>query len=443
MRRLTRAGFGLISVEGLAWSALSFGMIATFGIAGCGSDDNPSEEETPREPDTQTNAITDGCDAIDLAPPEAGKGMQVSIDMMLEPGQERQVCKLVKVKKTFNLNWADGIYTHGSHHGLTARTNYRGDFPAQNIRGETITDPTQVATCEALTSDWDVTTVIGDGRPVGSEANWKSTAKGVLPNDVALRIEAGEILIVNFHMLNATEKPIHGCYKQNLYGIPDENVKQEAGHIFYYNPFITVPARQRATAKMACPVSHDIMLAAQVSHMHKDGVGYRAVLLDGDPLAGGKEIQELYNTIEWEEPIARVNTPALELKAGQWVQWQCDYVNNQDVNVAQGQETTDEMCMLQGTYWPRSDAMDFCMPDGSTDKFSAARPLTTGTMNGQQFYDCYLNSPQVFGGGGPASAADRYASQLCITQSCENVGARINQYGAEPGELDPTKINCE
>jgi hypothetical protein len=64
-------------------------------------------------------------------------------------------------------------------------------------------------------------------------------------------------------------------------------------------------------------------------------------------------------------------------------------------------------------------------------------------MNGQQFYDCYLSSPQVFGGGGAATAADRYASQLCITQSCQSVGARLNNYGAGPGELDPTKINCE
>lgn len=422
-----------------AWTAWVAAGIGAFAVVGCGSVDDP---ERVVEPPELPAAALEGCDAIDLEKPEAGKGMQVSIEMTLAPGEERQVCKLVKVDHGFNLNWADGIQTNGSHHGLTARTNYRGAFPTQNIRGEAVDDPTQVATCESLTSDWDTTTILGAGRQAGASNALSPSRKGVLPDDVALRIEKGEVLAVNFHMLNPTDRPVHGCYKQNLYGIPDEDVKQEAGYAFYYNAFITVPAGQKASAKMACPVTEDISLASQVSHMHKHGVGYTATLLDGDPLAGGKPIQELYKTTDWEEPVARVDTPALQLKAGQWIQWECEYQNDGDVNIAQGQETTDEMCMFTGKYWPRSDAMDFCMREGG-GKWSAARPLTNGTMNGQQFIDCYVNSPQIYGGGGPKSAPSRYASQLCMTQLCEKVGGRLNEFGTKPSQINPAQLGCE
>lgn len=431
----------LVCSEWVAWVAVGVAAVASFVAVGCGGDDSDGTKETP--PGDPATEPLEGCDAIDLKAPKRGEGMQVSIDMTLEPGQERQICRLVLVKDAVNLNWAEGVFTRGSHHGLVARTMYRDQLPTENIRGEAVADASQVATCESIGSDWDTNSVIAGGHALGASSHTEPMTKGVLPDDVAVKIAAGEVLIVNFHMLNATEKTIHGCYKQNLYGIPDEQVKTEAGHMFYYNAFITVPARQRASAKMACPVSSDVTLAAQVSHMHKRGMGYKATLLDGDPLAGGKAIETLYDGSEWDEPIARVNSPALELKAGQWIQWQCDYLNDEDVNVSQGQETTDEMCMFRGTYWPRSDAMDWCMASGSTDWYSAARPLTSGTMNGQQFVDCYTSSPQVFGGGGPKSAADRFASQSCITQTCEKVGGHLNEFGAAPGELDPTTLGCE
>jgi len=53
--------------------------------------------------------------------------------------------------------------------------------------------------------------------------------RATLPDDVALKIAANEVLELNFHMFNTGDQPIHACYKQNLYGIPDAQVKQEAG----------------------------------------------------------------------------------------------------------------------------------------------------------------------------------------------------------------------
>jgi hypothetical protein len=249
------------------------------------------------------------------------------------------------------------------------------------------------------------------------------------------------VLALNFHMINLGEKPIRACYKQNLYSIPDEKVKHEAGEMFYYNSFVTLPARQKTVSTMACPVVHDVTLVDQVSHMHKRGVGYKATLLDGDPLHGGAEIATLYETNTWDEPVVAVNSPGRALEAGQWIRWSCTYENPEDRNVAQGQQTTDEMCMFLGTYWPRSPQMDFCIAEGSQNAYTAARLISDGSMNGTQFLDCWNNSPQVVGGGGPESADARYTTQRCFTGSCPNVSARVNEFG--PGKLDPTTVGCD
>jgi hypothetical protein len=425
----------------MSLAALCVLAIAMSGPSGCASTDDADEPAVKHTPKPPVSPATDGCDAIDLAPPKTGEGTQVSIDLPLAAGEERQVCKLVLLDQKVNLNWSEGVYTKGSHHGLTARSMYRDALPTENIRGETVEDASQVATCEAIGSDWDVLSVIAGGHSVGESPKTSLHSKGTLPDDVALEIDAGEVLILNLHMINLTDHAVHACYKQNLNSIPDAQVKQEAGTMFYYNSFVTVPARQRAAATMACPVQHDVTLGDQVSHMHRRGVGYKAKLLDGDPLAGGKEIATLYEGAAWDEPLVNIDAPARKLSVGQWIQWSCEYENTEDRAVAQGQQTTDEMCMFLGTYWPRSDAMDFCMPAGAQDWYSSSRLLSNGTMNGMQFLDCWSSSPQVIGGGGPESSADRYASQRCFTESCANVSGRIGDFSA--GTVDPTTVNCD
>jgi hypothetical protein len=279
------------------------------------------------------SAAAEGCDAVELEPPAEGEGVQIAIELDVEPGTEREVCRLVRLDRAINVNWSEGRHTSGSHHGLTSKTSYKGDYPRVNKLDETVEDATVALDCESSQSNWDTQGILARGRPKGAP---NPGAKGVLPDDVAVKLAAGDIVQLNFHMLNLGDKPIKACYKQNLYGVPDEQVRHEAGMIFWYNPFITVPANSAASATMACPITEDITLAAQVSHMHKRGVGFTATLLDADPIAGGKAMQTLYKGSEWSEPIERVNSPRLQLEKGQWISYTCDYENPESRDVAQG-----------------------------------------------------------------------------------------------------------
>ncbi len=128
------------------------------------------------------------------------------------------------------------------------------------------------------------------------------------------------------------------------------------------------------------------------------------------------------------------------LASGQWIRWSCDYSNPENRNVAQGQQTTDEMCMFVGTYWPRSAEMDWCVTAGSSPH-PASRLLANGTKRSADFLDCWSKSPQKIGRGGPESSVDRYATQRCFTDSCTKVSGRA--YDLVTGAVDPTAITCD
>lgn len=424
--------------------------LAAILVAACGGDKSPSKPagkpapaKTATPDDGGETPVGDGCEALDLPAPKDGEGVQVFVDMQLDAGEERQVCKLVLPSAAVNVNWTEGVYTHGSHHATLSRTSYRDTIPTRTITG-VMKDGSVANDCESLGADWDTQGVITAGHAQGESAETTFPRKGELPDDVAMKIAGNEVLLLNFHMFNTSDQPVHACYKQNLYGIPDDQVKQEAGSMFYYDSYITVPASGTSTATMACPVQHDVTLAAQVSHMHRRGDGYTATLLDGDPLSGGAEVQKLYEGTDWAEPVVKVNTPTIALKTGQWIKWQCHYSNTETRDVAQGQQTTDEMCMFVGTYWPRSPEMDWCMPAGGSglaQAYTSGRVLGDGTKNGKDMMDCWSKSPKLVNGGGPSSNAGRYATQTCVTQSCPAASGHFMD--ALTGRVDPASLSCD
>lgn len=408
------------------------GILACWWLLGCGggtaTPDSAPESAGNSEPPA---SVGDGCDELDLAKPDTG--VQIFTEMTLQPGEERQTCKLVMTGQNINLNYGEGIFTPGSHHATVWRTRYTDTIPTQNMFGQTL-DTTQTVDC-ASPGDWNGSGVIAGGRPANSDRNGPSELKGALPDNVAFKIAANEVLLMNFHMINTTTMPVHACYKQNLPSVPDSQVESEAGLMFFYNQYITVPAGGDSTADLACPVTQDITVATAVSHMHRRGSGYSSSLYDGDPSQGGQVLQTLYDSSEWDEPAVKIFSPSLSLKAGQWIRFACSYHNTEQRDIAQGQQTTDEMCMFVGAYWPRNAGWEQCGYDGSGRNFG------TGTMDGQQFVDCWNQSPKATFGGGPATAAARYATQRCVTESCPKVSALANDYIFR-GNQDITTATC-
>ncbi len=167
--------------------------------------------------------------------------------------------------------------------------------------------------------------------------------------DTAITVEAGTVLMLNAHYINTTSGMLEPEVRVNLHTIPKEDVKVEGGIFFWYDPFIRVPARSRATANMACTLGADVNITSMQSHMHSRGVGFEAVLTTPDH---GTDM--LYEFDGWEGvPVTHMD-PGLRLEKGSRVRFDCHYDNSDDRDIYQGLKTTDEMCLFFGSYYPRA-----------------------------------------------------------------------------------------
>ncbi|WP_437895531.1 hypothetical protein [Sorangium sp. So ce124] len=358
------------------------GATALFGCSSSSPTPQPSEDEI-------------------LAPPAEGTGVQYRMVSTLQPAQEIERCQLfVAPAEGLNVNREVVRFSGGSHHVLLYTTPYTS-IPTETRRGVAL-DATQVHDCnDGPQADWEVNGVVA-----GSQSPDGNSFLGDLPEGVALKVPPGTVLLMNTHYLNSSSNPIETDARINLYTIADDEVEVEAGMLFHYNPFISVPAHGSSTARMRCVTENDISVVRIQSHMHRRGVGYVAnkVALDGT-------MTELYAHDRWEGVPSKEFSPFLEVKAGESLDYHCDFNNVEDRNIAQGLTTRDEMCMLIGPYFPRSPAYENCRTE---EGLEAATWFGDGQTTCAQAFECL------------GSAQDDAAAYGCVVNSCESVGPQLS-----------------
>jgi hypothetical protein len=364
------------------------------------------------------------CAALEMKP--EAHAVTFEVGTTLDPGEELELCSLQQIgSEDIWLNSTDLVLTTGSHHGLLWLTSYT-ELPDTDLAGNPIELGKTTPCPGGANGQYAVT------RPIaGSQGRFNLTAPGVLPSDVAMKVPANAYVVTDLHMLNAKDTPADACMKVGINSVPRAQVKQEAGVLFFYDPFIAIPAGGTARARMACPITQDIMLKSAVSHMHKHAIGYEASLLDGDPFEPKtKTLMSLYRTTEWDSPEDTLWNAPLALKAGQFIDYHCDYENKTDRDVAQGLQTRDEMCMLEGVYWPNDQGLGFCAQAGGTVNDSGANgyEIGSGDLDGAGFLGCFWGADYAGGATEQCGLANcknnsaRYQWQSCFTRACSAIG---------------------
>ncbi|AUX41291.1 hypothetical protein SOCE26_027010 [Sorangium cellulosum] len=335
-----------------------------------------------------------------LEPPPPGAGVQYRMVSTVAPGQEIERCKLfVAPPEGLYVQRDEVRFSSGSHHVILYKTAYR-EIPAETREGIAV-DATEVHDCNrGATAAWEITGVIA-----GSQSYEGESFLGELPDGVALRVEPGTVLVMNTHYLNATPEPLEADARVNLHTILPEQVEQEAGMLFHYNPFIRVPAQGEASSRMRCPIAEDISLVRVQSHMHRRGVGFAA-----HHVRAGGGMDEIYTNEAWEQVPVKVFDTPLEVKAGEALDFRCDYVNTEPRDVAQGLTTRDEMCMLIGPYFPRRPGVDTC---------SYERGVPAETWFGSGAATC---AEALACTAAAASNADVYG---CVVDSCPGAAEQL------------------
>lgn len=301
---------------------------------------------------TLTALAAAGCSSADepsdvLAPPPAGEGVQYVMNTEIAASTEVEMCKFVQAP-------ADGLwvnrdevrYTTGSHHFLLYETAY-DTIPSAKDDGTPV-DTSQVFDCsEGPTEGWTITRLIG-----GSQ-NRGGASVVSFPPDVAVRVRPGAMLMMNAHYVNTSAEAVTPDVRINLWTIPEAQVKQEGDILFWYNIFINVPEMGSTRAQMRCNVAEDITVTTMQSHMHARGTGYAASF-------GGNTFYE--NTL-WEDVPVTNYADGLIIPGGTMVDYHCDFENPEAREVFQGPRSTDEMCMMIGSYYPAVPGLSNCSAD--------------------------------------------------------------------------------
>ncbi len=363
---------------------LPAGAVVALALAGCSSGTPAADASTT------------------LAPPPTGQGVQYEMQTTIAAGAEDERCTFVTATEDMWVHQEAVQYTPGSHHFILWNTTYTS-IPTQDINGNTV-DTSGVFECVGgPPASWSVDRYVG-----GSQSANAADMLGALPAGAAIHIPAGSILMMDLHVLNTTHAALPVTVRMNLDTMPASQVTEEAGIYFFYNPFIAIPPQSTSHARMSCPVTSDVTLTTQQTHMHKWGLGGTAKLEDST----GALVEQLYTSTTWENPpVTQWSAPPMALQAGQQIDYECNYQNDGTTTIIQGlSAATNEMCVLVGAYYPRDEKFETCGMTGQfSDQETAATYIGTGTATCGATLAC-LQSAEQASGNGPFFA--------CMVDSC-------------------------
>jgi hypothetical protein len=230
-----------------------------------------------------------------------------------------------------------------------------------------------------------------------------------MPSGVGLPYSASEVLLFQVHYLNATSHAIDAHVSVHL-TTQTTPVAQQAGYLFFYDPFIYVPQGGGATASMRCPIPQSITLFTESSHYHARGVGYQAYLDTSSTPAA----TPFYTSDNWASPTIQDTT--IQIPAGSHLRYYCDYDNSQGTQAYyQGQSAANnEMCMFVGLYYPAMPVSD--------EECYAGDTYGTGTASCTDTLSCLAACPPDDAGtsdsSGPQQVDFSPCIQQCFAQSC-------------------------
>jgi hypothetical protein len=166
----------------------------------------------------------------------------------------------------------------------------------------------------------------GDGGSIMSHVrgvlygSQEPTGMMTLPEGVGFQVASQEILLLQVHYLNASMNELNSKVTVNLHTTSDgSRIHNQAGILFFYDPFIDVPMAQKATANARCTLPEDITLLGVFPHYHARGVAYRAFL---DPPSASPASSPFYTSTDWSHPAPWTGGP-LHIAAGTAIRWYC------------------------------------------------------------------------------------------------------------------------
>jgi len=319
-------------------STLALAVVSALLLAGC-----PEDTAAPVD--------------VVLDPPPPGAGLQLSIPPFDVPrGTEVQDCYYMRVPgapgTVYNVNRFEAAMNPGSHHMNLFRVSeaWATDNGVSDGEKRDCWAPLPLAadTMSLIFNNQQEADDLTSGR-----SNWQ------LPTGVALKLTAGEWVMMQTHYVNAATQmtPLRGKVLVNLHTIA--TATNEMCAMFANNRSIRLPPREPSSFTTTCTIPVASHIVGLAGHFHSRGE--RFTISTYDPAAGLGAGRLLYENTSWSEPpfttwSTEAEAPALGPMQG--FEYTCDFFNDTDTEMIFGPHVENqEHCNLFAYFYP-------CPPDG-------------------------------------------------------------------------------
>lgn len=177
----------------------------------------------------------------------------------------------------------------------------------------------------------------------------------LLPEGIGYRLNPGQVMHLEVHYINTSDKALDIVATANLYPAPANAQLMDAAVLLVGTTKFNVPAHtamQSNPVFLALPQGMDgVKFYAITGHTHRFGT---SVKVSSAPKSGGAETV-LYNPerFDWEQPEMKMLQPTATVPSGGGFVLQCGWNNASDTALTWGESATKEMCFFWGYYYPR------------------------------------------------------------------------------------------
>ena len=309
------------------------------------------------------------------------------------PGRESQNCYFMRVP---DINEGDDLWIDRVLTAINPGSHHLNVFRVKTLLGLRPEDgvPTSLGAYEG-------TVVIGsdeyDTHPCWNSANWadwplvaNSQNSNVndlktdwrLPDQVAIRLTPGEMLMIQTHYVNSSDQPAkYGARVGiNFYSYDDPRPPLELGTLFATQQNIRIcRSTPEVTYAGTCRFPNAVTITAANGHFHKRGTRFTMFPWDGTSTAHPDASTMFYESDSWDHPVMKQDIGvAAPANSGIW--WDCQYRWHQpnlfscdDVNEKDPLQENDccytfggntdvgEHCNVFLYFYPKIDSDVFCL----------------------------------------------------------------------------------